>query len=114
LHRKQFKYYEQKAQVIVFFKKDAPVEKYLILRDAIYDKELLESIDYVSQEDALAIYQEDFADNPDLISMLLQMHFLRVLRYRLLIDNLVTVISNINLLKKLMRMSMMSCTLRCC
>jgi len=66
--KKAVKYYEQKAQVIVFFKKDAPEEEIFEFRDAIYDKELIESIEYISQEEALEIYREDFADNPDLIA----------------------------------------------
>jgi len=61
-------YYEQKAQVIIFFKKDASEEDILALKEKLYDPELVEGIDYISQEDALSIYQEDFADNPDLIA----------------------------------------------
>jgi cell division transport system permease protein len=62
------KYYEQKAQVIIFFKKDTSEADILSLRDKLFDPELIEGIDYVSQEDALEIYREDFADNPDLIA----------------------------------------------
>jgi cell division transport system permease protein len=99
--QKAVKYYEQKAQVIVFFKKDAPEEEIFDFRDAIYDKELIESIDYVSQEDALAIYQEDFADNPDLISTVTADALPPSLEIQATsIDNLVTVISNINTLKE--------------
>ncbi|HRY22270.1 MAG TPA: permease-like cell division protein FtsX, partial [Candidatus Dojkabacteria bacterium] len=61
-------YYEQKAQVIIFFKRDAKEADILTLRDKLFDPELIEDIRYISQEDALLIYQEDFADNPDLIS----------------------------------------------
>ena len=68
LSQKAVKYYEQKSQVIVFFKKDTSEADILILRDKLYDPEMIESIEYVSQEDALAIYQDDFSDNPDLIS----------------------------------------------
>ena len=66
--KKAVKYYEQKAQVIVFFKKDAPEEEIFEFRDIIYDKDLIEDIQYISQEEALEIYREDFADNPDLIA----------------------------------------------
>lgn len=62
------KYYEQRAQVIVFFKQDTPESDVLTFRDKIYDPTLISNIKYVSQEDALSIYQQDFADNPDLIS----------------------------------------------
>jgi cell division transport system permease protein len=68
LSQKAVKYYEQKSQVIVFFKKETSEADILTLRDKLYDPETVESIEYLSQEDALAIYQEDFADNPDLIS----------------------------------------------
>lgn len=61
-------YYEQKAQVIIFFKRDTSEADILQLRDKLFDPELIEEIEYVSQEDALLIYQEDFADNPDLIA----------------------------------------------
>lgn len=61
-------YYEQKAQVIVFFKRDTSEAEILQLRDRLFDPELIEAIEYISQEDALLIYQEDFADNPDLIA----------------------------------------------
>jgi cell division transport system permease protein len=62
------KYYEKRAQVIIFFKRDAPEEQIFASRDKIYDKDLIEEIIYVSQEEALLIYQKDFADSPDLLS----------------------------------------------
>jgi cell division transport system permease protein len=68
MSRKAVNYYEQKAQVIIFFDKEAPQEEIFAVRDKINDPELIESIDYISQEQALEIYKEDFADNPDLIS----------------------------------------------
>jgi cell division transport system permease protein len=66
--RKAVNYYEQKAQVIIFFDKEAPEEEIFAVRDKINDPELIEDIEYISQEQALEIYREDFADNPDLIS----------------------------------------------
>ncbi|MDD3475179.1 MAG: permease-like cell division protein FtsX [Candidatus Dojkabacteria bacterium] len=66
--RKAVKYYEQKAQVIIFFDKETPEEEIFAVRDKLNDEELVETIDYISQEDALEVYKEDFADNPDLIS----------------------------------------------
>ena len=68
LTQKAADYYEQKAQVIVFFKKGTAEEEVMKFKDVIYNKELITNIDYVSQEEALEIYREDFADNPDLIS----------------------------------------------
>ena len=66
--RKAVKYYEQKAQVVIFFNKETPEEEIFAVRDKLNDEELVESIEYISQEQALEIYKEDFADNPDLIS----------------------------------------------
>jgi len=66
--RRAVHYYEQKAQVIIFFDKEAPEEEIFAVRDKIDDPELIESIEYISQDMALEIYKEDFADNPDLIS----------------------------------------------
>ena len=68
LTQKAADYYEQKAQVIVFFKKGTAEEEVMKFKDVIYNKELITNIDYVSQEEALEICREDFADNPDLIS----------------------------------------------
>ena len=65
LSRVAVKYYEQRAQVIVFFKQETPEADILSFRDKIYDPTLIADIQYLSQEDALAIYKEDFADNPD-------------------------------------------------
>ncbi len=66
--KKGVQYYEKKAQVIVFFKKDTEESYIMLFRDKIYDENLVESIDYISQEKALEIYKNDFADNPDLLS----------------------------------------------
>jgi cell division transport system permease protein len=68
MSRKAVNYYEQKAQVIIFFDKEAPEEEIFAVRDKINNPEKIESIDYISQEQALEIYKEDFADNPELIS----------------------------------------------
>jgi cell division transport system permease protein len=68
ISRKAVNYYEQKAQVIIFFDKETPEEEIFAVRDKINNPELIDDIDYISQEKALEIYKEDFADNPDLIS----------------------------------------------
>ena len=66
--KKAVKYYEQKAQVILFFKRDVSEVNILQVRDKLYDPELIEEITFISQEQALQIYEKDFADNPDLIA----------------------------------------------
>ncbi len=65
---KTIDYYEQRAQVIVFFKKATSQEEIFKFKDQIDDPALIEEIKYVSQEEALEIYKQDFADDPDLIS----------------------------------------------
>ncbi len=99
--KKAVKYYEQKAQVIVFFKKDAPEEEIFEFRDAIYDEGLIEDIEYISQEDALEIYREDFADNPDLIATVTADALPPSLEIRAnSIDNLIVVIEDINKIRE--------------
>ncbi len=66
--KKTVDYYEKKAQVIIFFKKDTKESNILLLKDKLYNPDLVESIEYISQEQALSIYKEDFAENPDLLS----------------------------------------------
>ncbi len=61
-------FYEKQAQVIVFFKRDSKESDILAFRDRINDTTLIESIEYISQVDALDNYKKDFADNPDLLS----------------------------------------------
>lgn len=91
------KYYEQKAQVIVFFKQDTSEADILTFRDKIYDPALIADIKYVSQEDALSIYKTDFADNPDLISTVTADSLPSSLEIRAYnVDDLLTVINNIN------------------
>jgi cell division transport system permease protein len=95
------KYYEQKAQVIIFFKKDAPESEILLLRDKLFDPELVEGIDYISQEDALEIYREDFSDNPDLIATVTADSLPPSLEIRAeSIDSLIQVIEEINIEKE--------------
>ena len=99
--KKAVKYYEQKAQVIVFFKKDAPEEQIFNFRDAVYDEDLIEDITYISQEDALEIYREDFADNPDLIATVTADALPPSLEIKASsIDNLLTIIEDISTLRE--------------
>jgi cell division transport system permease protein len=98
--KKAVNYYEQKAQVIVFFKKDAPEEEIFEFRDAVYDEDLVENIEYISQEEALEIYREDFADNPDLIATVTADALPPSLEIRAnTIEDLLTVIENINTIR---------------
>lgn len=101
LTQKVVEYYEQRAQVIVFFKKDTTEEDIIKFRDLINDKDLVEEIDYVSQEEALEIYKEDFKDNPDLISTVTADSLPASLEIRAKnIDSLLLTIENINKVKE--------------
>lgn len=95
------KYYEKRAQVIIFFKRDAPQDQILITRDKIYDGELIEEIVFVSQEEALLIYQRDFADSPDLLATVTADSLPPSLEIRARdIDSLIEVIEIINVEKE--------------
>lgn len=101
LTKKAVDYYEQKAQVIVFFKKATPEADILTFRDSIYNAELIEQVEYISQEKALEIYKEDFAENPELISTVTADSLPASLEIRAKsIDALLTVIENINKAKE--------------
>ena len=101
LTRKVVDYYEQRAQVIVFFKKGTTEEDIFAFRDSINDDEDIEEITYVSQEQALEIYREDFADNPDLISTVTADSLPASLEVRAKnIEALLTVIEDINKVKE--------------
>jgi cell division transport system permease protein len=97
LTQKAVNFYEQKAQVIVFFKKGTPEADILTFRDSIYNAELIEQVEYVSQEKALEIYKEDFAENPELISTVTADSLPSSLEIRAnSIDSLLLVIEDIN------------------
>lgn len=101
LTQKAVDYYEQKAQVIVFFKKGTSETDILTFRDSIYDAQHIEEVKFVSQEDALGIYKEDFKDNPDLISTVTADSLPASLEIRSKsIDSLLLVIENINKAKE--------------
>jgi cell division transport system permease protein len=101
LTQKAVDYYEQKAQVIVFFKKGTSEADILTFRDNIYDPQHVEEIQYVSQEGALSIYKEDFKDNPDLISTVTADSLPASLEIRAKsIDSLLVIIEDINKAKE--------------
>lgn len=59
--------FEKKAQIIVFFQNDTVEEDIFAVRDTLEENDILESIDYISKEQALEIYKEDFEDDPTLV-----------------------------------------------
>lgn len=97
ISRKAVNFYEQRAQVIIFFDREAPEEEITAVREKINDPQLIENIRYISQEDALLIYQEDFANNPELISTITADALPPSLEVRAVsIDALIDVIETIN------------------
>ena len=98
---KTIDYYEQRAQVIVFFKKGTSEEEIIKFKEQIDNTKLIEEINYVSQEEALEIYKQDFADDPDLISTVTADSLPASLEIRAKdIDSLITVIDSINKVKE--------------
>ena len=101
LTKKVVEYYEQRAQVIVFFKKGTSEEDIFKFKERVNDQEIVEEILYVSQEAALEIYREDFKDNPDLISTVTADSLPASLEIRAKdINSLLLVIENINSIKE--------------
>lgn len=68
--QKAISYYEQKAQVIVFFKQETPEEEIFKFRDLMKLENSVESIEYISKEKALEQYKSDFINDPDLVDTL--------------------------------------------
>ncbi len=68
ISQKAIKYYEKKAEVIIFFKKDTKEDDILTLKERLDNPNTIENIEYVDQQKALAIYKNYYSDNPDLIA----------------------------------------------
>jgi cell division transport system permease protein len=65
--REGIKYYETRAQVMVFFDKETPEEEIIKFKERIEDSKYIEDIEYVSQEKAFELYRESFKDDEELI-----------------------------------------------
>jgi cell division transport system permease protein len=59
--------FERKAQIIVFFDTGTAEEDILDIQETLEDTGLVENVEYVSQEEALEIYKQDFEDDPTLV-----------------------------------------------
>lgn len=63
-------YFEKSPQLTIFFKDEAKVEEIMSLKKEFEDTGKVETIRYVSKEDALSIYNKIFADeNPILLDL---------------------------------------------
>lgn len=99
--QKTVDYYEKRAQVIIFFKRDTKESDILLLKDKIYNPDLIESIEYISQEKALAIYRDDFSDNPELLSTVTSDSLPPSLEIRAKsVESLLSIIEKINIEKE--------------
>ena len=65
--RQGIEFYEKKAQVMVFFYRETEEDEIFAFKEKINNPEYIESIEYVSQQQAFELYKEDFKDDPDLI-----------------------------------------------
>ncbi|MBN2100763.1 FtsX-like permease family protein [Candidatus Dojkabacteria bacterium] len=59
--------FEKKAQVMIFFENDSAEEDILSLQDELEQLDMTESVEYISKEEALEIYKEDFEDDEALV-----------------------------------------------
>lgn len=95
--RQAVSYYETKAQVMVFFKKETPEEEIFKIRDQIQKLPNIEGIEYISQEKAYEIYKKDFQNDQDLVDTITADVLPPSLGIRAKsIDDLTVVISKIN------------------
>ena len=101
LTQKTVDFLEQRAQVIVFFKKGTDEKEIFHFRDTINSDSSVEQITYISQAQALEIYKEDFAENPELISTITADSLPPSLEIRAKnIDSLINIIEKINKAKE--------------
>jgi cell division transport system permease protein len=59
--------FEKKAQVMVFFQPDTAEEDIREVQKVIENTNLTEDIEYISKDQALEIYKQDFEDDPELV-----------------------------------------------
>ncbi len=59
--------FERKAQIILFFNTQTPEEEIFSVKETLENSDLIENVEYVSQEEALEIYKRDFEDDPTLV-----------------------------------------------
>ncbi len=64
--RRASSYYEKKAQLMVYFVQDTPESKILELKQSIESIEGTESVNYISEEDAIGKFVEGLSDEPEL------------------------------------------------
>ncbi|MBD3329202.1 hypothetical protein GF357_01785 [Candidatus Dojkabacteria bacterium] len=60
-------YYEKKAQIMIYFTPGTPEETILSTKERLFDNTKVEAIEYVSEQDAIEIFAEDFSEEEDLV-----------------------------------------------
>ena len=68
ISKKGVDHFEKRANVMIFFKRDTNESDILSLKERLEESGLVENIRHITKEEALSIYKEDFADNPELLS----------------------------------------------
>jgi cell division transport system permease protein len=65
--RQAVSYFEKKAQIIVYFKSGTTESDIMAFKNKVNDTSLVESVRYISEDEAISIYAKDYADQPDLL-----------------------------------------------
>lgn len=65
--RQAVTYFEKKAQIIVYFKSGTRESDIMTFKEKINDPKRIESIRYISEDEAIKIYAADYADQPELL-----------------------------------------------
>lgn len=64
---KAVSYYEKKAQIMIYFTTGTPEDVIISTKEKLFDSTKVESIEYVSEQDAIEIFAQDFSDEEDLV-----------------------------------------------
>lgn len=59
-------YYEKKPQIIIYFVNGAPESEIISVKEKVFDPNIMESIRYISEEEAVKIYTSELQDDPEL------------------------------------------------
>lgn len=67
--QKILEYFEKKPQITVFFRDEAGEQEIEVLKKSMENSGKVENIKYISKEEALKIYQQQYKDDPLLLEM---------------------------------------------
>lgn len=99
--KKAVSYYETKAQIMIYFKSGTPVDEIQRLKTELYDPGTIESIVYISEEEAVKQFMTIYKDEPELAETITVGTLPSSLEIKAIsIDDLKEIISKINNEKK--------------